>query len=218
MVGPSLRTYRKSTLSSKPALAMMRAMQASMILDDSVAIAAATHPVRAAILDAMREPTTAATAARAVGQSRQNVAYHVRELEKVGLLRHIGQRQNGNFLEQVYETVAHTFVVSPTATWGDPDARAGAMADQLSLGELFRAGERLQRDSATLLDRAAFYGEEIPSASVTTEIRFATDEARATFLRDHLEALAALARKHGSRRGTPYRLVVATYPDPVADQ
>ncbi len=187
-----------------------------MTLDDPAAIAAATHPVRAAILDAMREPTTAAAAARTVGQSRQNVAYHVRELEKVGLLRHIGQRQNGNFLEQVYETVAHTLLVSPAATWGDPDARAAAMADQLSLGELFRSGERLQRDSATLLDRAAFDGEEVPSASVTTEVRFASEEARAAFLQEHLDALSALTRKHGSRRGKPYRLVLAAYPDPEA--
>lgn len=188
-----------------------------MTLDNPTAIAAATHPVRAAILDAMREPATAAAVARAVGQSRQNVAYHVRELEKVGLLRHVGQRQSGNFLEQVYETAAHTFVVSPTATWGDPDVRAAAMADQLSLGELFRSGERLQRDSATLLDRAAFDGQEIPSASVTTEIRFASDEARAAFLREHLDMLSALARKHGSRSGQPYRLVLAAYPDPEAD-
>ena len=187
-----------------------------MVLEDPAAIAAATHPVRAAILDAMREPSTAAAAARTVGQSRQNVAYHVRELEKVGLIRHVGERRNGNFLEQVYETVARSFVLSPTATWGDPDARAAAMADQLSLGELVRAGERLQRDGAALLDRAAFDGEEVPSASVTTELRFETAEDRAAFLRDHLEALQELARRHGSRRGTPYRVVLAAYPDPEA--
>jgi len=193
-------------------------MDTSMTLHDPAAIAAATHPVRAAILDAMRAPSTAAATARAIGQSRQNVAYHVRELEKVGLLRHVGQRQNGTFLEQLYETVAHTFIVSPTATWGDTAPRAAAMADQMSLGELFRAGERLQRDSATLLDRAVFDGEDIPSASVTTEIRFDSDAARAAFLQAHLEAVRALAREHGSRDGTPYRIVLAAYPDPEADQ
>ena len=59
-------------------------------LRDPDAIAAATHPVRAALLAAMRQPTSAASAARATGQSRQNAAYHVRELAKVGLLRHAG--------------------------------------------------------------------------------------------------------------------------------
>jgi hypothetical protein len=189
-------------------------MPASITLDDPVAIAAATHPVRAAIIDAMREPSTAATVARQIGQTRQNVAYHVRELEQVGLLRHVGQRQNGNFLEQTYVAVAETLVISPTSTWGDPGPRTEALADQLSLAELFSAGERLQHDCALLLDRAAFDGDEIPSASVTTDIRFGSEEARSAFLRDYVETLTTLARKHGSRRGTPYRLVLATYPDP----
>jgi hypothetical protein len=185
-----------------------------MTLDEPGAIAAATHPVRAAILEAMRRPSTAAAVARVVGQSRQNVAYHVRELEKAGLVRHVGQRQNGNFLEHVYVAVARTFVISPTCTWGDPEARAQALADQLSLGQLFAAGERLQADSAALLDRAVFDGEDVPSASVTTGIRFASERDRAAFLHDYLAAVADVAAKHGSRRGTPYRLVLAAYPDP----
>jgi Helix-turn-helix domain len=189
-------------------------MPTSMTLDDPVAIVAATHPVRAAILDSMREPATAAAVARRIGQTRQNVAYHVRELEKVGLLRHVGQRQNGNFLEQTYVAVADTLVISPASTWGDPGPRAEALADQLSLAELFAAGERLQHDCALLLDQAAFDGDEVPSASVTTDVRFGSDEARSAFLRDYVEALTTLARKHGSRRGTPYRLLLAAYPNP----
>lgn len=185
-----------------------------MTLEDPAAIAAATHPVRAAILDALRQPSTAAAAARAVGQTRQNAAYHVRELEKAGLVRRVGERRNGNFVEQLYEAVADTFVVSPASTWGDRGARAEAIAGQLSLGELVAAGERLSRDSALLLDRAAFDGEEIPSASVATRVRFADEAARAAFLRDYVEAVQALARTHGSRRGTPFRLLLAAYPDP----
>lgn len=189
-------------------------MLTSMTIRDPTVIAAAMHPVRAAILDAMRDPSTAAAAARAIGQSRQNVAYHVRELERVGLLRSVGQRQNGNFVEQVYQVVAQTLVISPSCVWGDPAPRAKALADQLSLGELVKAGERLQRDGALLLDRAAFDGEEIASASVATDIRFPSKQAREAFLREYLETLTALARKHGSRRGDPYRLLLAAYPNP----
>lgn len=185
-----------------------------MTIRDPAVIAAATHPVRAAILDAMRSPTTAAAAARVIGQSRQNVAYHVRELERVGLLRGVGQRQNGNFVEQVYQVAAQTLVISPSAVWGDPQPRARALADQLSLGELVEAGERLQRDGAQLLDRAAFDGQEIASASVATDIRFKDEQARAAFLREYLETLAALAKKYGSRRGEPFRLLLAAYPNP----
>jgi hypothetical protein len=194
----------------------MTSMPTTLTLEDPAAIAAATHPVRAAVLDAMRSPSTAAAVARAIGQSRQNVAYHVRELEKVGLLRRAGERRNGNFVEQRYVAVADTIVISPASVWGDRTPRAAALADQLSLGELVAAGERLQRESALLLDRAAFDGDEIASASVATEIRFASEEARAAFLREYVEVLTALARTYGSRRGTPYRVLLAAYPDPEA--
>lgn len=183
-------------------------------LAEPAAITAAIHPVRAAILDAMRTPSTAAAVARAVGQTRQNVAYHVGELEKVGLLRHVGERKKGNFLEQTYVAVAATLVISPSCTWGGSQARTAALADQLSLSELVAVGAQLQRDSAALLDRAAFDGEEIPSASVATDISFDSEESRAAFLHDYIESLATLVTKHGSRRGAPYRVLLAAYPNP----
>jgi len=183
-----------------------------LILDDPQAIAAATHPVRAAILAAMREPTTAAAAARATGQSRQNAAYHVQELAKAGLLRHAGERQNGNFVEQLFVAVASAIVISPRSTWGHDPRRAEALADQLSLGQLVEHGEQLQRDAAALLDRAAFDDEEIPSASAATEIRFASEPARAAFLRDYVEMLTALAARHGAKTGTRYQVLLAAYP------
>ena len=156
-----------------------------MSLSDPAAIAAATHPVRAAILDAMREPSTAAAVARVVGQSRQNVAYHVRELEKVGLLRHVGQRQNGNFIEQTYVAVADTLVISPASTWGDARRRLPLPISSAWASCSQRASDS-SGDSAVLLDRAAFDGDEVPSASVTTDIR-RDRGARSAFLHDAVE-------------------------------
>jgi hypothetical protein len=187
---------------------------AVLTLDDPAAIAAATHPVRAAILAALREPGTAAAAARATGQSRQNAAYHVRELAKVGLLVHAGERPNGNFREQLWVAAASTIVVSPRSTWGGDGRRAAALADQLSLGTLVEHGEQLQHDAAALLDRAAFDGEEVPSASVATDIRFATEEDRTAFLRDYVAAMEELAARHGSREGDAFRVLLAAYPHP----
>lgn len=191
-------------------------MASTKVLDDPRTAVAALHPVRAAILDAMREPTTAAAVARAIGQSRQNVAYHVRELAKARLLRRAGRRRNGNFVEQLYVAAADTLVLSPSCAWGERQLRTEALAGQLSLGALYEAGARLQRDTAALLDRAAFDGEEIPSASVSVDARFASEQARAAFLREAVDALTSLAKKHGGRRGERFRLLLAAYPDPEA--
>jgi len=186
-------------------------VQEILTLESPEQIAAATHPTRAAILAAMRSPTTAAAAGRATGISRQNAAYHVRELAKVGLVRHTGERTNGTFREQLYEARARSFVISPRRAWGN--ARTRAAADQASLGHLVDLGERLQRDATVLLDRAAFDGAEIPTASAQTEIRFPTPEARAAFLRECLDAIARLATEYGAPEGTPFRVLVAAYPD-----
>jgi hypothetical protein len=183
-------------------------------LDDPAAIAAATHPARAALLAAMRQPTSAAAAARATGQTRQNAAYHVKELASVGLLRHAGQRKNGNFTEQLYVTVAPTIVISPRSTWGDDPRRLDALGAQLSLGQLVQHGDQLQRDAAALLDRAAFDGDQIASASASTEIHFASESDRAAFLREYIEMLTELAERHGTTTGDVFRVLFAAYPDP----
>ncbi len=185
-----------------------------LTLDRRDRIAAVTHPVRAALLVQMRTPTTAAEAARRIGQSRQNAAYHVKELEKAGLLRHAGERKKGNFVEQLYVTAAPSVVISPRSIWGADPRRADALADQLSLGELVRVGEQLQRDAAALLDRAAFDGDTIASASTSTEIRFASEVERAAFLRDFLDAVTELVGRHASKTGQSFRLLLAAYANP----
>jgi DNA-binding transcriptional ArsR family regulator len=181
---------------------------------DPDAVAALTHPTRVRILDALRSPDSAAGAARALGESRQRVNYHLKELARAGLVRPAGERRKGNFVEQLYEAVASTFVVSPRLAWGD-ERRQHALADQVSLEHLVELGERLQRDASGLLDRAAFDAETIPSASVEAEVSFADAESRRAFMEDYLAALGPLLDKHGAKRGAPFRVAVAVYPDPT---
>ena len=98
------------------------------------------------------------------------------------------------------------------ATWGDDTRRLAAMADQLSLGQLVTAGEQLHIDAAALLDRAAFNGEQIASASASTEVRFANETERTAFLRDYIEPVTALATRHGADSGDRHRVVFPVHP------
>jgi DNA-binding transcriptional ArsR family regulator len=127
------------------------------LLNDSDQIRALAHPVRAEILRSLRTPDTAAGLARAFGRSRQNVSYHLKALEQVGLVRHVGERRKGNFVEQLCEAIARRFVVSSQFA-SDADRLASVFRDQLSLAQLSELGERLQRDAAELVERAAFDG------------------------------------------------------------
>ncbi len=182
------------------------------LLSESQQVRALAHPLRAELLRALHGPETAAGLARRVGRSRQNVSYHLKTLEGAGLVRRVGERRKGNFVEQLYEAVARRFVVSPRFA-SDPARLADVFADQVSLAQLATLGERLQRDSAELIDRAAESGERIPSATVDVEVCFADEAARAAFLADAARALTELLERHGSADGDPFRVALAAWPD-----
>ena len=173
------------------------------VLDTTEQLVAITHPTRLRILDELRTPGTAASAARALGESRQLINHHVQALAKAGLLRAAGERRNGNFVEQLYESTAGTFILSPRITWGDGE-RVRTLAEQVSLRHLVEFAQRLQRDAITLLDQAAFGGDEIPSASIEATVRFADHDARSAFLEEYLELTAALIEKHAANEGDAY--------------
>lgn len=186
--------------------------QAVALLTEPDQVRTLAHPVRSELLNALRGPDTAAGLARRVGRSRQNVSYHLKALEKAGLVRHVGERRKGNFVEQLFEAVARRFVVSPRFA-ADPERLSEVFGDQVSLAQLAGLGERLQRDSAALVERAAEAGERIASATVDVEVRFADEAARAAFLADTVEMLTTLLEKHGSADGDPYRVALAAWPD-----
>jgi DNA-binding transcriptional ArsR family regulator len=171
------------------------------LLKDPRQIQALAQPVRVALLDALREPNTAAGASRAMGKTRQQVNYHLKELERVGLVRRTGERRKGNFMEQLYQAIARRFVIAPDFAW-NKETLAATLKDQVSLAQLSSLGEQIQRDATALIDRAAYEGAQIPSASVQADVQFTDEEARGAFLDEYFELLKALLKKHGSRKGS----------------
>lgn len=187
-------------------------MPRTAVLDTGDQLAAIAHPTRLRVLDALRDADSAAGVARRLGEPRQRINHHVKELAKAGLLEPAGERRRGNFVEQLYVAAAGTFVVSSRVAWGDR-GRAQALRDQVSLEHLVELGERIQRDAAALLDRAAFDGERIASAAVDAEICFADAAARAAFLDEYLELVRSLIDRHASPTGDVHRVRLAVHPD-----
>jgi DNA-binding transcriptional ArsR family regulator len=182
------------------------------VIDDPEQAAVLAHPLRVAILDALRTPGSAAGVARSIGESRQKVNHHVKALLDAGLIALVGERRRGNFIEQVYRSVASSFMVSPRLACGG-DRRAETLRSQLPLEHLVHLGERVQRDAIELLDRATFDGEEIASLSVQAEVRFADPAARAAFVDEYLAAVKPLLQRHGVPTGDAYRVAIAVYPE-----
>ncbi len=181
------------------------------VVEDIEALQVLGHPLRVRILELLREPGSAATVARELGETRQKVNYHLKELERVGLVEAVGERRSGNFIETLYEAAGRSFLVSARVAWSDP-RRLDTLRQQHSLENLVMVGAHLQRDAISLLDRAAFDGEQIASAAVEADVHFADEKDRAAFLEEYLAAVQKLCDRYGSREGLPYRVVLAAHP------
>jgi len=189
-----------------------RALARVHTVRDGETLKALSHPARVALLEQLREPASAAEAARRLGQPRQRVNYHLKALEDAGLVEKVGTRRQGNFIESLYRAAASAFVVAPEVAWSDPRRMAALRRDQ-SLETLIELGSRLQRDAVALLDGAVLDDKPIASAAVAAETRFASAEDRAAFMREYLRATRELIDKYSSARGERYRVVLAVHPD-----
>src|SRR3954469_21892952 len=85
------------------------------VIDDPTAAAVALVPVRSRLLSELAEPASAATLATRVGLARQKVNYHLRALERHGLLEVAGRRKWGGLTERLLVATASSYVVSPSA-------------------------------------------------------------------------------------------------------
>ena len=99
-------------------------------------------PARMRILEHLAEPDSAAGVARRLEVPRQQIGYHLRELEQAGLVELVEERRKGNCIERVVRTAAQSFVISPM--------RAGQIG-------IDRPGARTPHSSAIVSPRPTWY-------------------------------------------------------------
>lgn len=105
-------------------------------IDSIEQLRAVADVLRMHILNVLTDqPMTVTQLGEALGQAPAKMHYHVRELEKVGLLRLVETREKGGILEKYYQPVAKDFTVSNSLFLrANPDeslATVGAFFDQL---------------------------------------------------------------------------------------
>ena len=85
------------------------------VIEDPAAAEVSLDPVRARLLAELAEPASATMLAAPVGLPRQKVNYHLRALERHGLVELVEERRKGNCTERVMRATAASYVISPAA-------------------------------------------------------------------------------------------------------
>src|SRR5690349_683586 len=166
------------------------------------------------ILEELGEPDSAAGVARRLELPRQQVSYHMRELEQARLVELVEERRKGNCIERVVRAAARTYVISPEAL-GKLGATPEQQRDRFSIGYLVSLAARAIRDLAVICGRADKAGKRVSTLAMELEIRFASAETRNAFAEDLANTLARLAAKYHDESapgGRRFRLFAGVYP------
>ncbi len=143
------------------------------VIENAAAAEASLDPVRSRLLAELAIPGSATTLAVKVGLPRQQVNYHLRTLERHGLVELVEERRRGNMTERVMQATAASYVISPTALAAvepDPDRAP----DRLSAFWMLALAARLVRDVGSLLIGSRRAGKRLATFALDGEVRFAS--------------------------------------------
>jgi DNA-binding transcriptional ArsR family regulator len=172
------------------------------------------HPTRLRILEQLAQPASAAALARALGEPRQRLNYHLRELEQHGLVEVVEERRRGSVTERVYRRSGERYAISIEAL-GQLGSRPEAVADRFSSAYQIALASQAVSDLAALREGAAQAGQSLPTMSLDVEVRFADAASRSAFAQKLADAVAALVREHHDERATQgrwFKVYLGAYP------
>ncbi|MFC5446720.1 winged helix-turn-helix domain-containing protein [Paenibacillus aestuarii] len=171
------------------------------------------HPLRGEIIAQLMEPASAAEVARQIGETAQRINYHLKALEKAGLVHKVGTRQVRNLVEVLYRSIARTFVLAESLSMKPETLQK--LKDQSSLAHLITTSERIKRDAMQLMEQSDT-DEIIPSASLQFQVQLATEQERQSFVDEYTAMVQQLVNRYVSRpeHDSSYHVHLAVYPKP----
>jgi len=174
-------------------------------------------PLRRRVLAELREPASATALAARLGASRQSVNYHVRELERAGLVELVEERRRRGFTERVVRARARAVVADPEVI-GDLDAVAET-EDRFAADALLALTAGSLGDVAAMRERASAQGRRLVTFAIEADVAFerpADIERFADALAERIAELAAEFSSGRSRRR--FRLIAGAYPKPKEER
>jgi len=170
----------------------------------------ALSPIRRRLLELLREPSSATQLAAAMEVPRQRVNYHLRELEKAGLIELVEERRRRGFTERILRASAATLVVDP-GVFGPAFTQ---IQDQYAAEHLVEVAAGTVRDVARMQSAADAEGKRLLTFTLEADVRFAGPGDVHRFTDALTEAVRRVVEEFDSEDGRPYRLIAGGHPAP----
>ena len=181
---------------------------------DAASAAKMLNPLRLQILERLREPDSAAGLSRQMNLPRQKINYHLRELEKHGLLEPVAERKKGNCVERIMRATARHYLINPAAL-GNLSTDPNEVRDCFSSTYLAAVAARTIRDVAVLRTRAEKANKKLATFTLETNIKLDSAADLHDFAEDLTNMVTKLVGKyHNERagRGRSFKFIISSYP------
>ncbi|WP_343304076.1 helix-turn-helix domain-containing protein [Chitinophaga niabensis] len=189
----------------------MKAQSSSNLIQDTQVAAAMMNPLRIRILEHLREPNSAAGLARILDMPRQQLNYHLRELEKNELVELVEERRKGNMTERVVRATSKSYMVVLNTAKINPEE----VQDKFSAAYLLSAATQLIQEVAILQTGAQKAKKKLPTFTLQTAVKFTSPEQLHAFTEELAKAVAKLAVKYQNEEdpnGRSYQFHIFSHP------
>jgi DNA-binding transcriptional ArsR family regulator len=182
------------------------------VVRDGERLRGTLSPLRRRLLAELREPASAVALAVRLGESRQRVNYHVRELEKAGLVELVELRPRRGCTERVVRATARAVMVDPDVT-GDLET---AVQDRFAADALLALSARTVSDVAAMRERAEAQGKRLVTFAIEADVGFDRPADIERFAAELAQRVTDLVAAFDTGRPEHrYRLVVGGHPAPA---
>ena len=191
-------------------------MQDVFYIEDVDQAMTVLKPIRLELLKQLDEPRTCPELGDYFDMSAQKIYYHVKALEKAGLVEKVEEQRVRGVVEGYYQAKARSYWLAPQLV-----GKVGGTQmtqDQVSLRVLLDLAEEVHDDLGTLGHKSES-GKHVPSMSMSAHIHLPDASRRQAFLEELQDIFQSLARKYGIPEdevaitdGQGFRLILMCYP------
>lgn len=188
-----------------------RAAAQLQVLSDAAQLGLALSPLRRQMLALLDEPDSAVGLARRLNLPRQRVNYHLRELERAGLVELVQERRRRGAVERRVQRTARAWVIDPSLL-ATHSVEADTVQDRFSSAYLVSTAAQAISTVAELRERAQTTRRRLATLTVETEIIFGSPRELGAFAHELQACIAELAQRYHRTGGRRYHVLALSYP------